>query len=148
MKVSDTKMRAVFFGAFFAACTMFIAPHANACNSIGMTVYNYLDRGQSFGSNGMLIAHQSDGNVVAYSNGMAVWATGTSGRATTRFVFQGDGNLVLYGPNGPLWQSGMSGIFKDFFGMTQPCGQVSGIVGMGNIYYPSRVGYFTIFSRF
>jgi hypothetical protein len=148
MKASYVKLHTAFISIAFAVCTMFFAPAASACNSIGMTNFNYLDRGQQFGNFGMLIAHQNDGNVVVYSNGRGVWATGTNGRATTRLVFQGDGNLVLFGPNGVVWNSGTAVSSNNFFGITQPCGNIPGTVGIGNFYFTNRVYYSFFFSRF
>lgn len=59
---------------------------------------------------GSVLVHQSDGNVVVYSSGVAVWATGTHGNATAAFAMQDDGNLVLYGGDGTaLWAAGTHG---------------------------------------
>lgn len=49
---------------------------------------------------------QSDGNVVVYGNGRALWATGTAGTPGAQWVLQSDGNLVLYDRGGhPRWSS-------------------------------------------
>lgn len=53
---------------------------------------------------------QTDGNVVEYGAGRALWTTGTAGRGGTRLINQTDGNLVLYTPGGtPVWYSGSAG---------------------------------------
>jgi pseudomonalisin len=54
---------------------------------------------------------QDDGNLVLYrTNGRALWATGTDGRAIRHAVMQNDGNLVLYDYAGrPRWASGTNG---------------------------------------
>jgi hypothetical protein len=71
------------------------------------------------------VVHQGDGNVVMYRNGRALWASGTSGQVTGRFVMQTDGNLVLYGINGqPLWGSGTSGNSGATFWMQDDCNGV------------------------
>lgn len=52
---------------------------------------------------------QSDGNLVLYKDGRAVWQTGTVGRGTCA-VWQPDGNFVLYGHSGEaLWASHTEG---------------------------------------
>lgn len=57
-----------------------------------------------------LFVHQADGNVVLYGDGRALWASGTSGRASSFLVMQSDGNLVLYDRFiRPLWSSGTAG---------------------------------------
>jgi hypothetical protein len=52
---------------------------------------------------------QGDGNLVEYSSGRPVWATGTSTGGTI-LRMQSDGNLVLIAPgNRPVWASGTNG---------------------------------------
>jgi hypothetical protein len=53
--------------------------------------------------------HQTDGNVVLYDNGQAIWATGTNGRSTSSLAMQGDGNVVLYSGSQALWNTGTHG---------------------------------------
>jgi len=50
---------------------------------------------------------QTDGNLVLYAAGAAVWSTGTNGTGTqNRLVMQSDGNLVIYTQlNHPVWSS-------------------------------------------
>jgi hypothetical protein len=59
---------------------------------------------------------QSDGNLVEYTAGRALWSTATGGHTGDRAVMQDDGNLVVYTQSGvPLWSSrtgGRSGTFS------------------------------------
>lgn len=53
---------------------------------------------------------QSDGNLVLYGPGAALWSTGTYGNPGSVLAMQFDGNLVLYAPDGrALWTSGTFG---------------------------------------
>jgi surface antigen len=53
---------------------------------------------------------QSDGNLVEYTQGRAIWSTGTVGHSGAFAIMQSDGNLVVYGPSGEaLWNSGTYG---------------------------------------
>lgn len=53
---------------------------------------------------------QTDGNVVEYGAGRALWTAGTGGRGGTRLINQTDGNLVLYTPGwAPVWNTGSAG---------------------------------------
>jgi hypothetical protein len=48
---------------------------------------------------------QTDGNLVLYFNGVALWATDTNG-CGDHAVMQGDGNFVVYAAsNAPCWSS-------------------------------------------
>ncbi len=48
--------------------------------------------------------------MVLYQGLAPIWATNTSGRATSSFAMQGDGNLVLYAASGAaIWNSRTSG---------------------------------------
>lgn len=54
--------------------------------------------------------YQTDGNLVLYDGGQALWASGTDGRPDGVAIMQGDGNLVVYVRNGrPVWASGTDG---------------------------------------
>ena len=56
------------------------------------------------------LAMQTDGNLVLYSLGVPMWATGTNGRGGDVAVMQGDGNFVLYdGHSHPLFATGTNG---------------------------------------
>ena len=62
--------------------------------------------GQSLNSvNGTYkLTYQTDGNLVVYKDGTALWASNTSGKAPGRVCMQIDGNLVMYGQDGsPQW---------------------------------------------
>lgn len=51
---------------------------------------------------------QTDGNLVLYSNGRAIWASNTMGKGSApyRCTMQSDGNLVLHGSTAEHWASG------------------------------------------
>src|SRR5262249_42512962 len=52
---------------------------------------------------------QTDGNLVLYHSGSAVWSSSTWGAGYILFV-QGDGNLVIYSAaQSPVWESGTGG---------------------------------------
>ncbi len=70
-----------------------------------------LARGEQVTSCGgrFTFAHQSDGNVVLYDRGVAIWHTHTNGRATTSLAMQSDGNLVLYNGGVALWHTHTNG---------------------------------------
>lgn len=55
------------------------------------------------------LVFQTDGNLVLYQSGRALWSSGTHGSGATRVVFQEDGNLVIYGKTGPVWSSNTFG---------------------------------------
>ena len=56
------------------------------------------------------LALQSDGNLVLYASGMALWNTGTDCEYGRSLAMQTDGNLVLYSNTGaPIWDSHTSG---------------------------------------
>jgi hypothetical protein len=59
---------------------------------------------------GMLVlVLQTDGNLVLYDSGTAIWASGTNGSTVTQAVMQGDGALALIGPAGVVWDSRTAG---------------------------------------
>ncbi len=56
------------------------------------------------------LAMQSDGNLVLYAGGRALWNTGTWGNPGAIAAQQTDGNLVVYSGSGrALWWSGTNG---------------------------------------
>ena len=58
----------------------------------------------------MQLCYQSDGNLVLYRGGTAVWASNTSGTSAGYAVMQHDGNLVVYNAAvQPVWASNTSG---------------------------------------
>lgn len=53
---------------------------------------------------------QSDGNLVLYQCGTALWSSNTHGIAVTSCNMQTDGNLVIYaGAGNPIWASNTNG---------------------------------------
>ncbi len=54
---------------------------------------------------------QTDGNLVVYQNGSAIWNTGTEGTGSGNYlIMQNDGNLVVYTSAGrAVWNSGTEG---------------------------------------
>ena len=55
------------------------------------------------------LSMQTDGNLVSYGPGGALWSSRTAGSSAQRVVMQGDGNLVLYTANNtPVWFTGTS----------------------------------------
>ncbi|HEY4117565.1 MAG TPA: glycoside hydrolase domain-containing protein [Byssovorax sp.] len=68
--------------------------------------------GQSFSScdGRFALAMQTDGNLVVYHGGQALWSTGSNGTDGYAAIMQGDGNFVLYGAHSnPIWASGTNG---------------------------------------
>lgn len=55
-----------------------------------------------------LVMQESDGNLVLYHGGAALWHTGAKG-AGSRVVMQGDGNLVVYTGASATWSSNTAG---------------------------------------
>jgi hypothetical protein len=50
------------------------------------------------------LVFQSDGNLVLYGGGQAIWSTDTWRYAASRLVVQDDCNLVIYSADGwPVW---------------------------------------------
>jgi hypothetical protein len=57
---------------------------------------------------------QTDGNLVLYDHGTAIWSTNTQGNPGSSLVMQGDGNLVVYRPNGTaIWNTNTWGTAAD-----------------------------------
>ena len=66
-----------------------------------------LQRGVPLERGGARMWLQTDGNLVIYYNGKAVWASTTKG--ADRLHMQSDGNLVLFAGSKAVWQSHTSG---------------------------------------
>lgn len=75
---------------------------------------NVLGTNQSLSGNQFIRSHvgnhelvmQTDGNLVQYQEGVALWHTGTWGNPGAYAILQGDGNFVIYRSNGtPLWST-------------------------------------------
>ncbi|KAH0465905.1 hypothetical protein IEQ34_006008 [Dendrobium chrysotoxum] len=65
-----------------------------------------LGPGQSLAKGTYLFTIQQDCNLVLYDNNIAVWATGTNGRASDCVLkMQTDGNLVIYSGSNAIWAS-------------------------------------------
>ncbi|HVU59754.1 MAG TPA: CHAP domain-containing protein [Candidatus Saccharimonadales bacterium] len=88
---------------------------------VGNAVYlgsDHLTAGQTMQPNTYLVSYnvqfvlmmQTDGNLVEYNNGQALWGAGTSGHPGAYLAAQGDGNIVIYDANGnALWGDGTNG---------------------------------------
>lgn len=99
-----------------------------------------LTRGGSILSNNRqyTLVLQTDGNLVLYRNGVALWSTQTQGRNVVRAVMQGDGNFVLYDNNGnPVWNSG-TGQRPGSFLAVQDDGNLVIYTRTGNVAWNSR----------
>jgi hypothetical protein len=72
-----------------------------------------LAQGASISLGTATLIMQTDGNLVLYSGGSAIWSTGTFGQNCGAnkcgAIFQGDGNFVVYNGSTPLWSSGTFG---------------------------------------
>jgi hypothetical protein len=157
----NMKFKLFFFSIALVLSNLFFVSNASAqlCPSASSPSINLgpnqsLNRGQSISLGSTLLAHQTDGNVVVYVNGRAVWWTGTAGRATTTFVMQTDGNLVLYGPSGAVWFSGTQGSNYQVFRIDANCvnlaanGRPTGIVGIGSVVSGNRFAMYRAFALF
>lgn len=64
------------------------------------------------------LVYQTDGNLVIYRNGAAVWHSHTNGQAAGFCAMQGDGNLVIYKPGGvAIWSTGTHTCQANFLAM-------------------------------
>ena len=82
----------------------------SACGSIPSG--EGLNPGQSVAScdGRFVLVMQTDGNLVLYAHGLALWSSGTAGSSGAAVVMQGDGNLVIYDTGGcPIWASNTGG---------------------------------------
>lgn len=72
-----------------------------------LTVGQRLEKNQSLTSqNGVYtLILQEDGNLVIYTNGRAIWSSGTAGRAVSYAIMQNDGNFVIYGYPSAVWDT-------------------------------------------
>jgi GH25 family lysozyme M1 (1,4-beta-N-acetylmuramidase) len=87
-----------------------IPPEPTGCGTIEPG--QGLSRGHSFAAcdGRFSLSMQTDGNLVLYDQGVALWATGTYGTDGDVAVMQTDGNFVLYGKtSNALWSSGTYG---------------------------------------
>lgn len=73
------------------------------------------------------LVHQTDGNVVLYSqSGTALWSTTTWNQISSTFVMQTDGNLVLYpdSTSSPLWHTATWGNNGAYLAVQDDCNLV------------------------
>jgi surface antigen len=95
------------------AVSLSSAPAAMAgAGSSTLSVGHELQAGQELVSVGgqYTLVMQSDGNLVIYGNGCALWASGTVGTGGAYLNMQTDGNLVIYTSAAkPVWSSGTAG---------------------------------------
>ena len=68
--------------------------------------------GQTQVSGDLTLAMQTDGNLVVYRSGVAVWNSRTAGQCTgtCTMQFQTGGNIVLFQNGQPYWQNYVSGL--------------------------------------
>jgi len=84
----------------------------NRTQVVAQNVGLNLNAGQSIhsGDGRFQLSMQTDGNLVLYGPGGALWSSQTAGSGATLAAFQADGNLVVYTPAmQPLWASNTSG---------------------------------------
>jgi len=80
------------------------------CGSDRIGAKSSIEKGAYLKAGDYTLKMQSDGNLVEYHNGSAVWATGTNGSGAVQTVLQSDGNLVVYDKNGSAkWATGTNG---------------------------------------
>ena len=60
------------------------------------------------------LTQQTDGNLVLYEGGSALWASGTWQQPTAAAILQADGNFVEYTNSGANWASGTWGNPGDY----------------------------------
>ncbi len=101
----------LLISTLLVSAAVVIAPEQAFASTAWLQPGQTLGPGQSI-SNGtgcFLIVQATDGNVVEYCNGSAVWSTHTYSPGD-RLVMQTDGNLVLYtSGNSWIWKSGTNG---------------------------------------
>ena len=105
-------------GAVVAALLMsfgavvFDGPMAGAVSSHTLPSGSVLSSGTTLQSSDsrFVVAMQTDGNLVLYAQGRAVWSSGSAGNSGAVAPMQTDGNLVVYTSGGsPRWSSGTAG---------------------------------------
>jgi GH25 family lysozyme M1 (1,4-beta-N-acetylmuramidase) len=87
-----------------------VLPKPTGCGA--MTSGQALQQGESLGScdGTHMLVMQTDGNLVLYHSGKALWESNTSGTTAYTAEMQSDGNFVLYdAEHAPLWSSGTQG---------------------------------------
>ncbi len=108
-------LAAVIATSTFTALTQSVqVPEAAAVTSIGSSLAPgaglVSDQCLTSPGGAFQLCMQTDGNVVEYGGGRALWTAGTAGRGGTKLISQTDGNLVLYTAGGsPVWYTGTAG---------------------------------------
>jgi hypothetical protein len=97
---------AAFLSAFVVVAGP--APAHAAASTLGSG--QELAPGQEIDAGAYRLVMQTDGNLVEYTGGTALFASDTAGQAGDYAVMQTDGNLVVYTPAGQWrWQTGTNG---------------------------------------
>jgi surface antigen len=74
--------------------------------------------GESLSTAQYQLIMQSDGNLVEYMEGTALWSSGTDGDVGDYLILQDDGNLVIYSSSGSaLWNAGTEGNAGDYLAL-------------------------------
>jgi hypothetical protein len=86
-------------------------PHPLPSGTTELSAGTGLFDGQTITAGNYLLAMQTDGNLVVYTQtGRPLWNTGTWGQPGDSLTMQSDGNLVIYNVHGrPIWWSGTYG---------------------------------------
>ncbi|CAN5657993.1 hypothetical protein BH09MYX1_BH09MYX1_03370 [soil metagenome] len=86
-------------------------PVTPGCGVLGVNEALGADQAKTSCDGRFSLVMQSDGNVVLYQNGTALWNSQTMGSGGSTLAMQGDGNLVVYqnGTAGAVWNSGTNG---------------------------------------
>ncbi len=107
---------AIFLGVVATAVAISLAAlHTTSASTAGsiLSTNQQLSTSQYLrSSNGQYTLYmQTDGNLVVYGNGCAVWGSGTNGTGNNNHLaMQNDGNLVIYtSTSKPVWGSGTNG---------------------------------------
>jgi hypothetical protein len=102
----------VIVGLFLSIAAFTPAAHADGNGSSTLNAPDALWAGQQLVSpNGQYsLDMQTDGNLVIYGNGKALWGSGTNGTGSNNvLVMQSDGNLVIWSGSTAVWGSGTNG---------------------------------------
>jgi hypothetical protein len=85
---------------------------------------------------------QTDGNLVVYENGSAIWNTGTEGTGSSNYlIMQTDGNLVVYtSANKAVWNSGTEGTGSSNYLAMQNDGNLVVYTSGGTAEWSSKYG--------
>jgi hypothetical protein len=99
---------AVFQGAMNDAAVSLMYEHQNADSGAANELHQpkTLEAGHALRAGSYELRMQTDGNLVLYRQGVAIWSPNTWGHSGAYTAMQGDGNLVIYDKNKvPLWHS-------------------------------------------